>query len=163
MRKSAKFPKVGRTWFLWCMTAHCRYISLPRNRLCWNQQDVGMPSKRYLAHTSLTIWSTQKHVLPFLYIFNFIFWELKISSLCIGLWYRPPANYTALDNLHSVMESLDATILSSFVLLGNFNIDFCNQRHPLFCKLTSFFYTVLYKRRSFPTLLTSASLVAQHL
>jgi len=31
-----------------------------------------------------------------------------------------------------------ATVLSSFVLLGDFNIDFCNQKHPLFCKLSIF-------------------------
>ena len=42
----------------------------------------------------------------------------------IGLWYRPPADYTALDNLYSILESLDAAVLSRFVLLGDFNIDF---------------------------------------
>ena len=56
----------------------------------------------------------------------------------VGVWYRPPANLTALDDLYSIFESLDATVLSSFVLLGDFNIDFCNQKHPLFCKLSSF-------------------------
>ena len=55
----------------------------------------------------------------------------------IGLWYLPPADYTALDDFYSILESLDATVLSSFVLLGEINIDFCNQKHPLFCKLSS--------------------------
>ena len=41
-----------------------------------------------------------------------------------GVWYRPPANNTALDDLYSGFETLDATVLSNFVLLGDFNIDF---------------------------------------
>ena len=55
----------------------------------------------------------------------------------VGVWYRPPADYRALDVLYSVLETLDPKVLSSFVLLGDFNIDFCNQRHPLFSKLSS--------------------------
>lgn len=56
----------------------------------------------------------------------------------IGLWYRPPDKNTALDDLYSVIENLDVGILSSFVLLGDFNIDFCKQHHPLFSKLSIF-------------------------
>ena len=50
----------------------------------------------------------------------------------IGLWYRPPANLSALDILYSTLESLDVSFLSSFVLLGDFNIDFYN-RTPMHC------------------------------
>ena len=57
------------------------------------------------------------------------------EKLNIGLWYRPPANSSALDILYSTLESLDVSFLSSFVLLGDFNIDFYNTGHPLFSKL----------------------------
>ena len=53
----------------------------------------------------------------------------------IGLWYRPPANSSSLDILYSTLESLNISFLSSFVLLGDFNIDFLNTGHPLFLKL----------------------------
>ena len=61
------------------------------------------------------------------------------QKVYIGLWYRPPDKNTALDDLYSVIENLDVAILSSFVLLGDFNIDFCKQSHPLFSKLSIFF------------------------
>ena len=63
------------------------------------------------------------------------------QRLHIGLWYRPPANSVALDDLQSVLESLDTSILFSFVLLGDFNIDFYNPQHPLFCKLSSILHS----------------------
>ena len=60
------------------------------------------------------------------------------QKVYIGLWYRPPDKNTALDGLYSVIENLDVALLSSFVLLGDFNIDFCKQSHPLFSKLSIF-------------------------
>ena len=57
------------------------------------------------------------------------------NKVYIGLWYRPPANSESLDVLYSILESLDVRILSSFVLLGDFNVDFYNHQHPLFYKL----------------------------
>lgn len=32
------------------------------------------------------------------------------ERIYIGLWYRPPAHSVALDNLYSVLESLDASV-----------------------------------------------------
>ena len=61
------------------------------------------------------------------------------KKVYIGLWYWPPANSAALDDLYSIFESLDISVFSSFILLGDFNIDFCNHHHPLFSKLSSFF------------------------
>ena len=52
------------------------------------------------------------------------------EKVYIGLWYRPPANSAALDDLYSIFESLDISVFSSFILLGDFNIDFCNHHHP---------------------------------
>ena len=39
----------------------------------------------------------------------------------IDLWYLPPANSAALDDLYSIFESLDVSVFSSFILLGDFN------------------------------------------
>ena len=61
------------------------------------------------------------------------------ERIYIGIWYRPPANSVALDDLYSVLTSLDASIFSSFVLLGDYN--FCNHQHPLFSKLSSFLHS----------------------
>ena len=58
------------------------------------------------------------------------------SKVYIGVWYCPPANSESLDDLYSILESLDVRFLSSFVLLGDFNVDFSNHQHPLFYKLS---------------------------
>ena len=81
--------------------------------------------------------------------------------LYTGVWYQPPANYTALDHLYSVMETLDATVLSSFVLMGDFNIIFCDQKHPLSCKLSSFLHSFVLTQVIL-TLLISTPLETQH-
>ena len=52
------------------------------------------------------------------------------------MWYRPPANSESLDVLYSILDSLGVRILSGFVLLGDFNVDFYNHPHPLFYKLS---------------------------
>ena len=52
--------------------------------------------------------------------------------ICIGLWYRPPCSPVfVLDSLFSVLESLDPSYFSNFVLIGDFNIDYNNSLHPL--------------------------------
>ena len=56
----------------------------------------------------------------------------------IGLWYHPHANFESLDVLYSILESLDVRFSSSFILLGDFNVDFYNHQHPLFHKLPEF-------------------------
>ena len=60
-------------------------------------------------------------------------------KLYIGVWYRPPDNLDALDFLYSVLETLDISIFSRFLLVGDFNVDFSNKQHPLFYK----FLTIL--------------------
>ena len=52
--------------------------------------------------------------------------------ICIGLLYRPPSSSVfVLDNLFSVLESLEPSYFSNFVLIGDFNIDYNNSLHPL--------------------------------
>ena len=56
---------------------------------------------------------------------------------CVALLYRPPScPVSFFDNFCSALHFLNPSQFSSFVLLGDFNIDFCST-HPYFCKLQS--------------------------
>ena len=54
---------------------------------------------------------------------------------------------TFFDYLYGVLCSIDISLFSNFLLLGDFNIDFLAQNHPLFSKLvcitSSFYFTRL--------------------
>ena len=63
--------------------------------------------------------------------------------LHIGLCYWSPANSAVLHGLHSILKCLGTIILSSFVLIGYFNLVFYIPQHPLFVNYLAF-YTVLY-------------------
>ena len=71
--------------------------------------------------------------------------ELLILSLTvnnrkttIGAFYHPPNSSSELmDALYTCLENLDITCFTNFILLGDFNIDFCNTSHHLFCKLSN--------------------------
>ena len=60
------------------------------------------------------------------------------EKVYIGLWYRPPSNSGALDDLYSIFWKFGYQCFFSFILLGDFNIDFYNHHHPLFSKLSTF-------------------------
>jgi len=52
---------------------------------------------------------------------------------CISVFYRPPSSSPAIfDNVFTVIQQLNLSSFSSFVLIGDFNIDFYNSSHPLF-------------------------------
>ena len=56
---------------------------------------------------------------------------------CVALLYRPPSSPVSFfDNFCSALHFLNPSQFSSFVHLGDFNIDFCST-HPYFCKLQS--------------------------
>ena len=58
-------------------------------------------------------------------------------KLCVRLFYRPPSSpVSVLDNFYTVLEGLDPSYFSNFVLLGDFNIDFYNPHSHQHCKLT---------------------------
>jgi len=60
----------------------------------------------------------------------------KNCKLCLGLLYRPPSSpLSVFDSLCNILSSLDPSLLSHFVLLGDFNIDLCNTHHHLYSKL----------------------------
>ena len=53
------------------------------------------------------------------------------QKLHVGVWYQPPHDREAIEKL---FVSLDVRVFSTFVLLGDFNIDLLNQEHPLLSK-----------------------------
>ena len=65
--------------------------------------------------------------------------EFYKHKFCISIFYRPPsADVAYFDTFCNVVESLDIVKYSNFILLGDFNIDFCNSSHPMTTKLTNF-------------------------
>ena len=63
----------------------------------------------------------------------------QLCKACISLFYRPPNSpVSILDTLCTYLESLTVPQFSNFILLGDFNINFCTHSgHPLFSKLES--------------------------
>ena len=58
---------------------------------------------------------------------------------CISVLYRPPSSSVSFfDNLHSALQELSPHSYSSFVLIGDFNINFCNRDHPYFVNSMKF-------------------------
>ena len=56
----------------------------------------------------------------------------------IALFYRPPCSSNIIiDTLFSVLESLNHSMLSHFVLVGDFNVNYLDDHHPLYNKLLS--------------------------
>ena len=67
--------------------------------------------------------------------------ELLILSLTVnngkttnGTFYCPPNSSSELmDAVYTCLEHLDITYFTNFILLGDFNIKFCNTYHHRFC------------------------------
>ena len=56
--------------------------------------------------------------------------------MAISLFYRPPNSTSDLfTSLANYLEKVDMSQFSSFMLLGDFNVDYSNPSHPLFDKL----------------------------
>ena len=93
-----------------------------------------------------------------MYIHNSLSWEilqkgpndlelvaLSVSSStvntvkhCVSVLYRPPSSSVSFfDSLYNTILNLSPHQFSSFVLVGDFNVDFCNTDHPYFYKLNS--------------------------
>ena len=63
-------------------------------------------------------------------------------KFCIALFYRPPSSDVQIfSQLFSFLESLSPTQFSTFLLLGDFNIDFLKPHHPHFHKLSDILYS----------------------
>ena len=60
----------------------------------------------------------------------------ECSKMAISLFYRPPNSTSELfTSLANYLEKVDMSQFSSFMLLGDFNVDYSNPSHPLFDKL----------------------------
>ena len=62
---------------------------------------------------------------------------------CLSLFYRPPSpSVEILSHLHNCLQSINIPQFSSFVLIGDFNINFFDSAHPSFsnlCNILSIF------------------------
>ena len=62
--------------------------------------------------------------------------EFCSSKFCISTFYRPPSSDVSyFDELYDIIEKLDIVTFSNYILLGDFNINFCNPTHPLYPRL----------------------------
>ena len=62
----------------------------------------------------------------------------SLSKHCVSVLYRPPSSPVSFfDNLCTTLQFLSPHRFSSFVLVGDFNINFFNKDHPYFCRLQS--------------------------
>ena len=54
-------------------------------------------------------------------------------SFCLCLFYRPPSSpVSVFDNLCTTLHIVNSADFSSFLLIGDFNVNFCNTDHFLF-------------------------------
>ena len=62
------------------------------------------------------------------------------NKVCISLFYRPPNSPSeVLENLFLYLQSFDTSQFSNYILLGDFNVNFCNTNHPSYTKLYNIF------------------------
>ena len=55
---------------------------------------------------------------------------------CFSVLYRPPSSpVSSFDNFGNMLHNLSPHSFTSFVLVGDFNIDFFKVNHPYFCKI----------------------------
>jgi len=72
--------------------------------------------------------------------FECIFVSLTYSSckFCVCLLYRPPSHTSdVLNSLYDTLFSLNTSLFTNFILVGDFNIDLCNHNSTLYSKLVS--------------------------
>ena len=79
---------------------------------------------------------------------NLEFLALSVTSVsvsnkfCICLFYRPPSSPVSIfDNLCTTLQMVNPTQFSTFLLLGDFNVNFLNPQHHLFSHLRDILYS----------------------
>ena len=79
---------------------------------------------------------------------NLEFLSLSIRSSCsvfkhcVSVLYRPPSSPVSFfDNFCTALQHLSPHLFTSFVLIGDFNIDFCKKDHPYFYRLCDILQT----------------------
>ena len=59
-----------------------------------------------------------------------------INKVCLSLFYRPPhSSSDVFQDLFLYLQSFDTSQFSNYILLGDFNVNFCNINHPLYSRL----------------------------
>ena len=62
------------------------------------------------------------------------------SKFFLSLFYQPPNSLSQVfEDLFLYLHSLDVGSFCNYILLGDFNVNFCNQSHPFYSKLYSIF------------------------
>ena len=74
--------------------------------------------------------------------FSLEFLALSVSTIsnkfCICVFYRPPSSPVSIfDNLCTTLQMINPAYFSTFLLLGDFNVDFCNSQHFVFSYLNN--------------------------
>ena len=58
------------------------------------------------------------------------------KKFCIFLFYRPPSSSVSIfDNLCTTLQIINPAYVSNFLLIGDFNVDFCNPNHFMYSHL----------------------------
>ena len=59
--------------------------------------------------------------------------QYSLNRFCLCLFYRPPSSPVSnSDNLCTTPQIVNPAKFSTFVLLGDFNVNFCNSEHYLY-------------------------------
>ena len=79
---------------------------------------------------------------------NLEFLALSVTStsvankFCFCLFYRPLSSHVSIfDNLCTTLQIVNQAQFSTFHLLGDFNINFCNQQHHSFSHVSDIVYS----------------------
>ena len=63
-----------------------------------------------------------------------------IGKVCISIFYRPPSSPTLIfEDLFWYLQSLNIPEFCNYILLEDFNVNFCNYTHPFYRKLLNIF------------------------
>ena len=63
-----------------------------------------------------------------------------IGKVCISVFYRPPSSRSLIfEDLFLYLQSLNIPEFCNYILLGDFNVSFCNYTHPFYRKLLNIF------------------------
>ena len=65
-----------------------------------------------------------------------------VNRLCVCLFYRPPSSPVSIFNdLCTTLHIVNPAQFSNFLLIGDFNVNFCNQEHYLFSYVSGILYS----------------------
>ena len=80
------------------------------------------------------------------------------------LFYRPPSSSVSIfDDLCTTLHIVNPAQFSNFLLIGDFNVNFCNQEHYLFSYVSDILYIVFLYVKLCHRILTLVQLVLNHL